>query len=244
MPANLQTITKTIRSHANPERAAFSQRFFRTAPGQYGHGDIFLGGLTVPAQRQIAKQFTDLPWSDLQTLITSKYHEERTISLMILTFQYQQATKQNDSKTQQKIIKFYLASTAHINNWDLVDLSCYKILGHYLFHHPEQAESTLLKLANSKLLWDKRIAMVSTYFFIKQKSFKLPLKIAEILLHDQHDLMHKAVGWMLRELGKMDQKTLDQFLKKHYQNMPRTALRYAIEKYPPNIRQKYLTGKI
>jgi 3-methyladenine DNA glycosylase AlkD len=244
MPSQLSIITKTIRSHANPERAAFSQRFFRTAPGQYGHGDLFLGGLTVPQQRLIAKQFAELPWSDLQTLITSKYHEERAIALFILCTQYTQATRQKNLKTQQKIIKFYLDSTAHINNWDLVDLSCYKILGHYLFHHPDQAEKTLLKLAHSKSLWEKRIAMVSMYFFIKQKSFQLPLKMAEILLHDTHDLMHKAVGWMLRELGKMDQSTLDQFLKKHYQSMPRTALRYAIEKYSPTIRQKYLKGQI
>ncbi|MGL5830919.1 MAG: DNA alkylation repair protein [Candidatus Altimarinota bacterium] len=244
MPSQLSAITKTIRTHANPERAAFSQRFFRTAPGQYGHGDIFLGGLTVPQQRLIAKQFAELPWSDLQSLITSKYHEERAIALFILCTQYAQATRQKDLKTQQKIVKFYLASTAHINNWDLVDLSCYKILGHYLYFTPALAEKTLLKLAHSKSLWEKRIAMVSMYFFIKQKSFALPLKIAEILLHDPHDLMHKAVGWMLRELGKQDVATLDKFLKKHYQTMPRTALRYAIEKHSPTIRQKYLKGKI
>jgi 3-methyladenine DNA glycosylase AlkD len=244
MPSQLSALTKTIRSFANAERAAFAQKFFRTAPGEYGHGDIFLGGLTVPAQREIAKQFSDLPWPDLQTLITSKYHEERLIALIILTLQYQQAFKENDSATQQKIIKFYLSSTTYINNWDLVDLTAYKILGHYLFHNPTQAEKIFLKLAHSKLLWDRRISMVSMYFFIKQKSFKLPLQIAEILLEDKQDLMHKAVGWMLRELGKMDRPTLDKFLKKHYQKMPRTALRYAIEKHSPEVRQQYLKNLI
>lgn len=244
----LDQLIKTIRSKADPEKAVHLQRFFKTGPGQYAAGDRF-HGLTVPVSRKIASEFASLPLSDLQQLIQSPFHEERLIALHILTLQFEAAGRRHDETIRQQLVDFYLNHTEFINNWDLVDLSAYKILGKYLldakpkiiqgvpYSNPRKILYTLVK---SKNLWERRIAIITTYTFIKNDDFDDTLKLSEKLLTDQHDLMHKAVGWMLRELGKRSLKTLDKFLLEHYQKMPRTALRYAIERHPENVRQQYL----
>jgi 3-methyladenine DNA glycosylase AlkD len=238
--SRLPLLTATILAAANPVKGEFLQKFFKTGPGQYAEGDIFLG-ITVPAQRTIAKQFPDLPLSDLDQLITSKYHEFRLIALLILCQQAKQARRLEDLPKRKEIFDFYLAHTAQINNWDLVDLSAPEIVGHFLLERPRKI---LYKLVKSKNLWERRIAVLATFPFIKNKDFTDVLKISELLLKDQHDLMHKAVGWMLREVGKKDRTVLDQFLRDHYHEMPRTTLRYAIEHYPESERQKFLKGLI
>jgi len=231
-----QKISAAIHKQANPERAKFVQIFFKTGPGQYAEGDIFLG-ISVPECRAIAKQFSDLPLSDINKLLKSKYHEERLIALLLLINNYQIS----DSQKQKTIVELYLKSTKYINNWDLVDLSAAKILGQYL---QNKKRKILYQLTKSKQLWEQRIAIVATYHFIKQNDHKDTLKISTILLNHKHDLMHKAVGWMLREVGKQDLPSLQKFLKTHYKIMPRTMLRYSIEKFPKSIRQKYLKGQI
>lgn len=233
---SLSILRQEIKSTSNPEKAKFLQRFFKTGKGEYAEGDIFLG-IVVPVQRQIAKKYTELSFDDLEKLITSKYHEERLIALLIVVERFKKASE--DEK--EKIIKFYLNNRKGINNWDLVDLSAPKILGEYLF---DRDKKILFKFAKSNDLWEKRIAVLSTYTFIKSNDFEDALKIYEILVYDKHDLIHKAVGWMLRELGKIDLKTEEKFLKKYYKTMPRTLLRYAIEKFPEKKRKAYLKGMI
>lgn len=241
MPNNkLSDLQKAIHSLGSPERARHSQRFFKTGPGQYSEGDIFLG-LTVPEQRQIAKQYAALSLPDLQKLLHAKYHEERQIALLIIILQLKSIRKKQDKQAEKALYDFYLANTDYVNNWDLVDCSARDIVGVYLLDKPRKI---LYELAVSEKLWERRIAIIATFAFIKQNDFTDTLKISEILLKDQHDLMHKAVGWMLREAGKMDRPTLDQFLRQHYQKMPRTTLRYAIEHYPETDRQKFLKGLI
>lgn len=232
----LTELRKEIKKHSNPEKAKFLQRFFKTGKGDYAEGDVFLG-IVVPVQRQIAKKFKTLSFIDLQKLIKSGYHEERLIALLILVERFKKAY--DDEK--EIIVKFYLDNRKGINNWDLVDLSAPKILGEYLL---DKDRKILYKFAKSDDLWEKRIAVLSSFTFIKKGDFKDALKIYEIVLNDDHDLIHKAVGWMLRELGKIDVKTEEEFLKKHYKTMPRTMLRYAIEKFPESKRQAYLKGKI
>lgn len=221
-------IKKDIQKLANPEKAEILQRFFKTGPGQYGEGDIFLG-ITVPEQRKVAKKYSDLRLDELQELLNSKIHEHRLVAILILNEQFKNNKKQ--------IFDFYLKNTKNINNWDLVDLSAHKIIGEYLI---DKDRKTLYKLANSKNLWEKRISIISTFAYIKNKEFGDALKIAEILLHDKHDLIHKAVGWVLREIGKKDQKVEEEFLKKHYKQMPRTMLRYSIEKFKEEKRKFYM----
>lgn len=233
----IELFKKELRKNASQEKAKILSRFFKTGPGQYGAGDKFLG-ITVPKQRSIAKQFFDLSLRDLQKLLNSVYHEERLAALLILVLRYHRV----DKKEQEKIYKFYLKNTRNINNWDLVDLTAEKIIGPYL---EEKDKSVLFKLARSKKLWEKRIAILSTFHYIKKGKSKLTLQIAEILLNDDHDLMHKAVGWMLREVGKRcGEKEEEEFLKKYYKKMPRTMLRYAIERFAENKRLKYLKNKI
>lgn len=229
----LSKLKKELKQLANPEKAKIYQRFFKTGRGEYGEGDIFIG-LTVPQSRQIAKKYFNLPLEDIKILLESEIHEERLIAILLLVHLYQ-TTK------GEKIIDFYLSHTKKINNWDLVDLSADKILGAYLL---DKDRKILYKLAKSDNLWEKRISIISTFHFIKNNQFQDTLKIAKLLLNDKHDLMHKAVGWMLREVGKRDQKTEEQFLKKHYKHMPRTMLRYAIERFPEKKRKNYLEGKI
>lgn len=225
-----------IKSVSNPGKAKFLQRFFKAGKGEYAEGDLFLG-IIVPVQRQIAKKYKTLSFGDLKTLITSKYHEERLISLLILVERF----KKSNEQEKEKIVKFYLDNRKGINNWDLVDLSAPKILGKYLLN---KNRNILYKFAKSDDLWEKRIAILSTFPFIKKSDFNDALKIYEIVINDDHDLIHKAVGWMLRELGKMDVQKEEEFLKKHYKKMPRTMLRYAIEKFSEKNRQAYLKGEI
>lgn len=233
---SLLEIRKEIKKQANPKQAVILQRFFKTGKGEYGEGDIFYG-IKVPVQRTIAKRFKDLAFEDLKVLISAKVHEERLVAAFILVDQY----KRGDEKKKKIVFDFYLKNRKGINNWDLVDLSAPKIVGAYLI---DKEKELLYKFADSKNLWQKRIAIISTQTFIREHFFEDTLNISEILLQDKHDLIHKAVGWMLREVGNRDLETEEEFLKKHYKTMPRTMLRYAIEKFPEQKRIAYLRGKI
>ncbi len=240
---NVVHLRKKLEKIGEPKRAEVLQRFFKTGKGEYGEGDVFLG-ITVPQLRKIAIKFKNLQFSEISQLLKSKTHEERLIALLVLV----QNFNIDDKKKQKKIFDFYLKNTKHINNWDLVDLSADKIVGKYLLNsgssHSLNGSSTLIKLAKSKNIWERRIAILATFPFIKNNQFDNSLKIAEMLLRDKHDLVHKAVGWMLREVGKKDLEAEEKFLKKHYRKMPRIMLRYAIEKFPEKIRLGYLQGKI
>jgi len=226
-----------IRALANKEIAQHSLRFFKTDKGEYGHGDLFLG-VRAPKIRLIAKKHIDISITDMKTLIQSKYHEERFLGLIILVNKY---AKTKDKKNRNQLYKIYVSSFKYINNWNLVDVTCPHVTGKHLI---DKDRTILYKWAKSEDLWTKRIAMVSTFSFIRKNDLEDTFKIAEILLHDEHDLIHKAVGWMLREAGKRDIKKEETFLKKYYKTMPRTMLRYSIEKFPETKRQKYLKGTI
>ncbi|MDX2775879.1 DNA alkylation repair protein [Streptomyces caniscabiei] len=233
----LADLKAELSQKSSPEKAAFFPRFFKTGPGQYGEGDQFLG-ITVPDCRSVAKQFKTLPLEDIVELLHSRWHEERLVALLILGFQYQKA----DEDIQTTIYQTYLANTAWINNWDLVDLSCRDIVGAYMYHHPKHRD-TLDKLAASELLWDRRIAVISTLYFLMKGEPAPTLHVVGTLLSDKHDLIQKASGWMLRELGKrVDPQLLIAFLRTHYESVPRTTLRYAIEHFPPDVRRRYLAG--
>lgn len=231
-------LKKELRALGNPAKAARSMRFFKTAPGQYGAGDFFLG-LTVPEQRTIAKKYQSLSLSEVENLLQSKEHEFRLTALMILVAQYKKAP----AKEQTAIVNLYLENTTHINNWDLVDASAHYILGDYLLHQKteKQAMTLLTKLAKSTLLWERRIAVVSTWAFIKVQNPELTFTLSTLLLDDPEDLMHKAVGWMLREAGKhCGQNTLSKYLDTYATLLPRTALRYALEHYDEKKRKYYM----
>jgi len=233
---NTQMITNRLMALGNKEQAAVSQRFFKTGPGQYGEGDIFIG-IKVPVLRTVAKEYLDITLKDLQKILASKYHEARLLALLVMAGQFSKGDHQ-----QKKIIyELYLKNTRFINNWDLVDASAHHIVGPYLM---DKNRAPLYRLAQSDLLWERRIAIMSTFHYIKNHEFNDTLKIAEMLLSDPEDLIHKAVGWMLREIGKRRLQSEEAFLKKRYQNMPRTMLRYAIEKFPEPKRQRYLKGRI
>ena len=233
---NLNELKKTIRANANKDHAKTMQWFFKTGKGEYGEGDKFVG-IRVPVQRKIARQFGELDLKDLELLLDSKIHEERLISLLILVEKYNKA----DEKVKEIIFRFYKKNSRKINNWDLVDLSAPKIMGIHLLNRDKQI---LHRFAHSKNLWEKRISIISTYSFIKNHDFNTTLEISDVLLNDDQDLIHKAVGWMLREVGKQDLKILEKFLKPRYNKMPRTMLRYSIEKFPEKKRKKYLKGEI
>lgn len=232
---NSEDVSKALRAVATPERAASNAWFFKSGPGQYGEGDKFLG-VTVPQQRTIAKQFKGLPLRELEKLIMSSWHEERLTSLFILVDQYKRA----NPKTKRQIVSFYHKHRSNVNNWDLVDSSAPYIMGDYLTYH---SRAVLVRLARSNSIWDKRIAMLSTFGWIRQGDFVDAFKIIDILLHDKHDLIQKAVGWMLREIGKQDKNALLDFLDQQAATMPRTSLRYAIEHFSSDERAKYL-GKV
>jgi len=232
----LTEVRKKLRNLASADIAKTMQWFFKTGKGEYGEGDLFVG-LKVPTQRKLAREFKDLSLSNLKELLRSKIHEERLISLFILIDKYE---KGNENE-KAAIFSFYLKNRKGVNNWDLVDLSAPKIVGKYLL---DKDKSLLFNFAASKNLWERRIAMLSTYEFIRNGKYDTTLKIAKILLEDDRDLIHKAVGWMLREVGKRDLDIEEKFLKSHYKKMPRTMLRYAIEKFPEIKRKKYLQGKI
>ncbi|OGG23790.1 DNA alkylation repair protein [Candidatus Gottesmanbacteria bacterium RIFCSPLOWO2_01_FULL_43_11b] len=219
-------IQSDLQSQKNPEKAKLLAKYFKTGKGEYGEGDVFIG-LTVPQLRKIAWKYANLPLSDIEKLLHSPIHEYRLTALIILT----------GKGNTKEIVDLYLRNTKYINNWDLVDLSSHKILGTFLLDKPR---TLLYKLAKSKNIWERRIAVISTFAFLREKDISDSLKLTEILLHDSHDLMHKAVGWALREVGKIDQKAEERFLKKHYKSMPRTMLRYAIEKMSEEKRRKYL----
>lgn len=233
-----EQIIEALKDKAIPEKALFFPRFFKTGPGEYGEGDLFWG-VTVPDQRQIAKQFfKEISLEELTLLIQHPVHEVRLTGLLALVYRYEKTRSESEQKEQ---VNFYLSQLDFVNNWDLVDSSCYQILGHFYW----KKEKTLFyELADSRHLWKQRVAMISSFFWIKKREFDDALVLAEKLKNHPHDLMHKAVGWMLREIGKRDLETEMEFLKKHYQTMPRTALRYAIEKFPEDVRQDFLKGNI
>ena len=226
------TIMASLRALGNEEKSRHLSGFFKTGEGQYGYGDKFLG-LPVPLTRGVAKRHKDAPLGVAEELLHSEWHEARLCALLILVEKMKRA-KADDAKL---IVDMYLANTAHINNWDLVDLSAPYVVGKYLLDKPR---NVLYGLASSPLLWDNRIAMVSTYAFIKSNELDDTFSLAVLLLGHKHDLMHKAVGWMLREAGKRDMARLRAFVDGHWHEMPRTMLRYAIEKYPEDERQSVL----
>jgi 3-methyladenine DNA glycosylase AlkD len=228
----LKYVKEDLQKLANPEKAGILLRFFKTGKGDYGEGDFFLG-ITVPQQRRVAKKYPDLSLKDLRKLLWSPAHEERLVSLFILIAKYRRA----DGRGKKEILNFYLRNTNKINNWDLVDASAGPILGDYLV---DGDRSVLLELAQSTNLWERRMSIIATSAFIKNNDFEETLRIAELLLKDEHDLIHKAVGWMLREVGKRDRKIEEDFLQRHYHEMPRTMLRYAIERFGEKERKAYL----
>ena len=232
----LKELRKELKKEANKEQAVILQRFFKTGKGEYGEGDKFYG-IKVPVQRRIARKHRDISLKEIQGLLNSPVHEERLVSLFILVDQY----SKGDVKTKEKLFHFYLKNTKNINNWDLVDLSAPKIVGAHLL---KRDKKILFRLAVSSNLWEKRISILSTYTFIKNQNFETTFRIAKILLNDEHDLIHKGVGWMLREAGNQNLDEEEKFLKKHYKQMPRTMLRYAIEKFPERKRKAYLQGII
>jgi 3-methyladenine DNA glycosylase AlkD len=233
---SIKHIQKELKHMASKEDAQFLQRFFKTGKGEYGEGDKFLG-IRVPALRKLAKECDGTCLKDVIHLLRSKFHEERMIALIFMVEQF----KKGDHADKKAVYKSYLGHTAFINNWDLVDTSAEHIVGGYLLTRDRKP---LYNLAKSKDLWERRIAILSTFHFIRQNQFEDTLTIAEILLKDREDLIHKAVGWMLREVGKRDMAAAEAFLKKHCREMPRTMLRYAIEKFPTKKRQKYLKGDV
>lgn len=232
----LKEISTQLKKLSNKEKARILQRFFKTGKGEYAEGDIFLG-ITVPQIRKVAKEFASLSLTDTVYLLKSPFHEERLLALLILVNRF---SKSNASR-KEMIFKLYLRNTKCINNWDLIDLTAGHIVGAYLF---DRNKELLYRLAKSKSLWERRIAIIATFYFIKNFQFDDTLAIAEALLSDKHDLIHKAVGWMLREVGKKDMRREEEFLKGCYKKMPRTMLRYAIERFPETKRQAYLKGTI
>jgi 3-methyladenine DNA glycosylase AlkD len=231
----LKDFKKELHAHADPRQAEILLRFFKTGPGQYGEGDRFLG-IRVPVLRSMAKKHSALPLGDVKKLLGSPLHEERLVSLLILIEKYERA----GDAARKEIIDLYLASTGRINNWDLVDLSAPQLLGRHLCGG---SMKPLRKLARSSSLWERRIAMLSTYYFIKKGEYDMTLELAALLLGDDHDLIHKAAGWMLREVGKRNLETERNFLDRYAAAMPRTMLRYAIERFPEKLRRSYLLRK-
>ena len=228
----LDDVRARLRAVATPERAAGAQRFFKTGKGEYGEGDRFLG-VTVPDLRRIARECQELPLREVRRLLTSEWHEERLLALLILMRQFERG----DQHAKDTIYDAYLRSTRHINNWDLVDCSAPGIVGSYL---AGRNRAPLRQLAKSSSLWERRMAIIATFHFIREGEFDETLRIAEMLLGDRHDLIHKAVGWMLREVGSRDLAVEERFLDQHAAAMPRTMLRYAIEKFPEPLRKRYL----
>lgn len=229
---NAATIQARMRRLGIPGRAQACARFFKSGPGQYGEGDVFLG-LNAAQVRGLAREFRALPLNEIKLLLESDVHEDRSVGLLILVEQVASA----DPATHKRLYDFYLAHTHRINNWDLVDCSSREVVGAYLHG---RSHKPLHKLARSKSLWERRIAIVATYHFIRQAEFETTLVIAEMLLDDEEDLIHKAAGWMLREVGNRDRETLEGFLNRHATVMPRTMLRYAIERFPVKLRRRYM----
>ena len=236
MNNQVANIKNEMRKLANKKIAEHSQRFFKTGKGQYGEGDIFLG-IRAPVLRKIAKKFRRISLAEVSKLLESKFHEERLLSILMLVNLF----KSGDEDDQKLIYELYLDKTKFINNWDIVDISAGNIVGAFLF---EKDKAPLYRLVFSENLWERRIAIVATFYFIKNDEFDDTLKIAEILFTDKEDLIHKAVGWMLREVGKRVIEIEEEFLEGHYLKMPRTMLRYAIERFPETRRKMYLKGQV
>lgn len=232
-------VVEALKEMADPEIAEHSGRFFKSGPGEYGEGDQFLG-IRVPNQRKIAKKYRDISFDEISKLLQDDYHEVRLTAVLILVYKYQKA-KQFEKR--QEIYEFYMNHLKGVNNWDLVDSSAKYIAGHFLYEY-DQDRSILHELSDSDDLWERRIAIMTTFYFVDQGDFDLTIELVEKYLDAPEDLIHKASGWMLREIGKQDEYLLRNFLDKHYQNMPRTMLRYAIEKLDEPVRQQYLKGEI
>ncbi len=229
-----ELVRQELINKANPDKAAFLPKFFKVFPGGYGEGDTFLG-VTVPDQRRIAKKYyKNITLLQIKELLQQNVHEYRLTALFLMIHQYE---KSNTDHGKKEIVDIYLQNTCYINNWDLVDSSAYKILGAYLF---DRNRGILYDFARKGHLWEQRIAIIATFYFIRRNDFNDTFQIATILLNHEHDLIHKAAGWMLREVGKKDFQKEFSFLKEHYKKMPRTMLRYAIEKFDPELRQKFL----
>ncbi|TGM58299.1 DNA alkylation repair protein [Leptospira adleri] len=229
-----EDVRKALQELSDPNKADFLSRFFKTGPGEYADGDIFLG-ITVPNQRKIAKQYKDLSLKEAEVLLQSPIHEERLTSLFILCYQFEKG----DVKLKKQLHQFYLKNLKYVNNWDLVDLSSRVLIGDYLL---DKDRTILYRLAKSKNLWERRISVLSTYALIRAKDFKDILKISETLIKDKEDLIQKAVGWMLREVGNRDRAVEVVFLDRFAERMPRTMLRYAIEKFPEDLKRKYMAA--
>lgn len=236
MSATTDAIHDRLQRLGSPDGARFLQRFFRTGPGEYGEGDRFLG-IRVPVLRRLAREYRGLPLDDAAVLLRSPWHEARLLALLLLADAYARGTAQ----AREAIYRLYLDHTAYVDNWDLVDTSAPHVVGAHL----EAGDRGVLEaLARSGSLWERRIAIVATQHFIRRGDFGTTLRIAEMLVDDGHDLIHKAVGWMLREVGNRDRAAEEAFLRRHHRTMPRTMLRYAIEKFPPELRQSYLRGEM
>ncbi len=233
---SVSNIKKDLTLLGDKEKALFLKRFFKTGKGEYGENDNFRG-IKVPEIRKLAKKHKDISLTDTKDLLHSKFHEDRLLALFILVMKYQKA----DEALKEKIYELYLTNLKYVNNWDLVDLSAEHIIGSALVNKDKKL---LTRLAKSKILWERRIAVLSTFHFIKNGEYDQTVKIAELLLKDEEDLIHKAVGWMLREIGKRNIKVEEKFLRKHYKKMPRTMLRYAIEKFSESRRRAYLLGNV
>jgi len=229
-------IRRRVRALADPAQALFAQRYFKTGPGQYGEGDVFLGIRAKPIHA-LSREFRGLAPRDAFALMRSRYHEERIVALLILVLHYAKA----DDAARREIYRGYLAHTRWINNWDLVDASAHHIVGAHL---QTRSRRPLYRLARSRSLWERRIAMIATLHYIRAGDFADALAVADILRDDDEDLIHKAAGWMLREVGKRDRAVLERYLRDHCRTMPRTMLRYAIERFPPARRKRYLEGRV
>lgn len=228
------TILARLREMEDPEDARFLQRYFRTGPGEYGEGDRFLG-IRVPVLRKLARAYRGTPLDEVAALLRSEWHEARLLALLLMVDAY----ARGDAPTREAVHRLYLGSTRYVDNWDLVDTSAPHLVGAHL---AAGDRGELERLARSDSLWERRIAILATQHFIRRGEFGTALRIAELLVADPHDLIHKAVGWMLREIGDRDRAAMEAFLRRHLRSMPRTMLRYAIEKFPPELRQAYLKG--
>lgn len=233
---SLTLLKKTLQSYASAERKKTNEWFFKTGKGQYGYGDIFIG-VSDPDSHKVAQQFVHLSLTEIKKLLQSKIHEERTTALKILVHKYEVG----DEPVKKLVYEFYLKNFRYVNNWDLVDVSAYKIAGAYMLQHPKKA-NILDTYARSKNLWERRLSVIATLAFIRNNEFRWTLKNAKVLLADSHDLTHKAVGWMLREVWKRDHEIVEDFLMRNYRQVPRTTLRYAIEKMEEKKRQRFLKG--
>lgn len=239
MSSIIKEIHEALAVLSIPEKAEFFPRFFKTGKGEYGEGDLFLG-VKVPDQRSVAKEYySKINLKELSELLSSKYHEHRLTALFILISKFE---KTKDISVKEEVVDFYLNHLPYVNNWDLVDSSCYKILGRYAYENKK--ENLLRELSEAEEMWHKRIAVVGTMHHIKKGSFELTKEFVTRNLNHSHDLMHKANGWLLREMGNMNEGELISYLNQYYKEMPRTCLRYAIEKLDEEVRQDYLKGRI